>query len=185
MSRRYAGYTSANVLCPVPRYAGLESIPCDAGVRRGEHGDRFLPAGRCEGSGYRLEHQALLHPEGFPVGANQYGSGPITITIQSFAVDASTNLQANCDRVKNQLAATHPGLTFTCGSPGSYYSSIQPAQGMSIEEAQAVVMVMPWSNEFTDPGYFRRNVNRWGNPSIKQGCHLAALSNYLVEIILR
>ena len=77
---------------------------------------------------------------GFPVGTDQYGDSSITITISSFAVDPSTNLQANCTRAQEFLAINHPGLTFTCGSMGSYYGSIQPAAGMTMEQAQSLVM---------------------------------------------
>jgi DNA-binding CsgD family transcriptional regulator len=77
---------------------------------------------------------------GFPIGTDQYGGGAVAITISSFAVDPSTNLQANCTRAQEFLAINHPGLTFTCGSMGSYYGSIQPAVGMTMEQAQSLVM---------------------------------------------
>ena len=77
---------------------------------------------------------------GFPAGTNQYGSAPVTITIQSLAVDASTNLEANCARAQAQLAVSHPGLTFTCGSPGFYYSGVQVPAGMTLGEAEQLIM---------------------------------------------
>jgi hypothetical protein len=77
---------------------------------------------------------------GFPIGTDQYGGSAVTITISSFAVDPSTNLQANCTRAQEFLAINHPGLTFTCGSMGSYYGSIQPAGGMTMGQAQSLVM---------------------------------------------
>jgi DNA-binding CsgD family transcriptional regulator len=77
---------------------------------------------------------------GFPAGTDINGTGSIKITIQSFAVDASTNLEENCTRAQDLLAAAHPGLSFTCGPAGSYYGSIQPAAGMTLEEAKSLVM---------------------------------------------
>lgn len=77
---------------------------------------------------------------GFPTGTDQYDSAPVTITIQSIAVDASTNLEANCARAQAQLAVSHPGLTFTCGSPGFYYSGVQVPAGMTLGEAEQVIM---------------------------------------------
>lgn len=77
---------------------------------------------------------------GFPAGTDQYGSAPVTITIQSIAVDASTNLEVNCARAQSQLTVSHPGLTFTCGSPGFYYSGVQVPAGMTLTEAEQLIM---------------------------------------------
>jgi DNA-binding CsgD family transcriptional regulator len=77
---------------------------------------------------------------GFPVGTDQYGSAPISITIQSIAVDASTNLEANCARAKKQLTISHPGLDFTCGTAGFFYSGIQAPAGMATDEAERLIM---------------------------------------------
>ena len=77
---------------------------------------------------------------GFPVGTDQYGSAPISITIQSIAVDASTNLEANCARAKKQLKISHPGLDFTCGTAGFFFSGIQAPAGMATDEAERLIM---------------------------------------------
>jgi DNA-binding CsgD family transcriptional regulator len=77
---------------------------------------------------------------GFPVGTDQYGSAPVLITIGSIAVDASTHLEANCARAKKLLSVTHPGLDFTCGTPGFFYSGVQASAGLAMDEAERLVM---------------------------------------------
>jgi hypothetical protein len=77
---------------------------------------------------------------GFASGTDQYGSGPVSITINSYRVDASTNLEANCARAKQQLAASYPGLDFTCGPAGYFYTNVVLPSGLSSSQADRIIM---------------------------------------------
>jgi len=76
---------------------------------------------------------------GFPVGTGQYDEAPVSVTIGSYRVPAETNLEANCARTKQQLANLYPGLDFTCGPAGYYYSNVV-LPGNFISQADKVIM---------------------------------------------
>ncbi len=77
---------------------------------------------------------------GFPVGTRQYGSDLVSVTISNYRVDAATNLEANCALAKLQLAVSHPGLDFTCGPAGFFYSNLVLPSGLSSSQADKVIM---------------------------------------------
>ncbi len=77
---------------------------------------------------------------GFAVGTDDYGSNPVSVTITSYRVDPSTNLEANCTRAKQQLANLYPGLDFTCGSAGYYYSNVVLPGNLSSAQADTIIM---------------------------------------------
>jgi len=62
------------------------------------------------------------------------------VTLSSYRVDASTNLQANCARAKQQLAYLYPGLDFTCGPAGFYYSNVVLPGNLSSSQADKAIM---------------------------------------------
>ncbi|MBK9925767.1 MAG: hypothetical protein IPP66_10785 [Anaerolineales bacterium] len=76
----------------------------------------------------------------FPVGISNYGTSPVSISISNIRVPAENNLAANCVRAKQELAAQHPGLDFTCGSAGFYYTNPKIPSGMSESQADQIIM---------------------------------------------
>ena len=77
---------------------------------------------------------------GFAVGTDDYGSELVRVTIASYRVDPSTNLEANCTRAKQQIAGLYPGLDFTCGPAGYYYSNVVLPANLSTTQADRVIM---------------------------------------------
>lgn len=77
---------------------------------------------------------------GFPVGTGQYGETPVSVTISSYRVQADTHLEANCTRTKQQLANLYPGLDFTCGPAGFYYTSVVMPGNLSSSQADKAIM---------------------------------------------
>jgi DNA-binding CsgD family transcriptional regulator len=77
---------------------------------------------------------------GFSVGTDQYGSEPVSVTINNYRVDAATNLEANCARAKQQLTVSYPGLDFTCGPAGFFYSNVILPAGLSSSQADKLIM---------------------------------------------
>jgi len=76
----------------------------------------------------------------FPVGVNNYGTSPVSISISNIRVPAENNLAENCVRAKQELALQYPGLDFTCGSVGFYYSNPKIPSGMSESQADKIIM---------------------------------------------
>jgi len=77
---------------------------------------------------------------GFPVGTGQYGDTPVSVTISSYRVPAETNQEANCARAKQQLANCYPGLGFTCGPAGFFYSNVVLPGNLSSSQADKIIM---------------------------------------------
>ncbi len=134
-----AGYTSAEICAQYPDTQDWNPWPVtlQAGNISASIDSYQLVGAKDPGTASSSYRCFIL---GFPTGTDQYGSQPVTITIQSLAVDASTNLEANCARAQHILAVSHPGLTFTCGSPGFYYSGVQVPAGMTLSEAEQLIM---------------------------------------------
>jgi hypothetical protein len=76
----------------------------------------------------------------FTVGRNAYGDTPLSISISNIRVPAENNLEVNCARAKQQLAATYPGLGFTCGTAGFYYTSLKLPSNLSAADADRIIM---------------------------------------------
>ena len=76
----------------------------------------------------------------FPVGVSKYGSSPVSVSISNIRVPAENNLEANCARAKRDLASQYPGLDFTCGPAGFYYSNPKLPSGMSQSQADKIIM---------------------------------------------
>lgn len=76
----------------------------------------------------------------FPVGVNNYGTSPVSISISNIRVPAENNLAENCVRAKQELASPYPGLDFTCGSVGFYYTNPKIPSGMSESQADKIIM---------------------------------------------
>jgi DNA-binding CsgD family transcriptional regulator len=76
----------------------------------------------------------------FPVGVSNYGTSPVSISISNIRVPAENNLEANCARAKQQLASQYPGLDFTCGPVGFFYSNLKLPSGMSQSQADKIIM---------------------------------------------
>jgi DNA-binding CsgD family transcriptional regulator len=77
---------------------------------------------------------------GFPVGTGQYGEAPVSVAISSYRVPAETNLEANCARTKQQLANLYPGLDFTCGPAGYFYTKAVLPGNLSSSPAEKIIM---------------------------------------------
>ena len=76
----------------------------------------------------------------FPVGVSNYGSSPVSVSISSIRVPAENYLELNCTRAKQVLGPQYPGLDFTCGPVGFYYTGLVLPGGMT--EAQADILIM-------------------------------------------
>lgn len=76
----------------------------------------------------------------FPVGVGNYGDSPVSVSISNIRVPAENNLDANCARTKGQLASLYPGLDFTCGPLGFFYSNLKLPSGMSRDQANTLIM---------------------------------------------
>jgi DNA-binding CsgD family transcriptional regulator len=76
----------------------------------------------------------------FPVGVNNYGTSPVSISISNIRVPAENNLAENCVRAKQELAKQYPGLDFTCGSAGFYYTNPKIPSGMSESQANKIII---------------------------------------------
>lgn len=76
----------------------------------------------------------------FPVGVSNYGTSPVSVSISNIRVPAENNLEANCMRAKQALASQYPGLDFTCGPAGFYYSNPTLPSGMSQSQADKIIM---------------------------------------------
>jgi hypothetical protein len=77
---------------------------------------------------------------GFAIGTEQYGNDLVRIIINSYRVPAETNLEANCIRAKKLLAVSYPGLDFTCGPAGFYYTNIVLPSGLGSSQADKIIM---------------------------------------------
>ena len=77
---------------------------------------------------------------GFAAGTDQYGDTSISISINNFRVGAETNLEANCARAKQQFATQYPGLDFTCGPIGYFYSNLKLPASMTASQADKIIM---------------------------------------------
>jgi DNA-binding CsgD family transcriptional regulator len=77
---------------------------------------------------------------GFATGTDAYGSESVSVTISSYRVDASTNLETNCARAKQQLANLYHGLEFSCGPAGYFYSNVVLPGNMSSSQADKIIM---------------------------------------------
>lgn len=111
----------------------------------------FLTAGNVQNSlsGYMLKNQkdASTYSSSyrcyiveFPVGVSNYGSSPVSVSISNIRVPAENNLEANCARAKQELASQNPGLDFTCGPVGFYYSNLKLPSGMTKDQADKIIM---------------------------------------------
>ncbi len=76
----------------------------------------------------------------FPVGISNYGNSSVSVTINNIRVPAENNLEANCARAKLQLAPLYPGLDFTCGPMGFFYSNLKLPSGMTKSQADVIIM---------------------------------------------
>jgi DNA-binding CsgD family transcriptional regulator len=76
----------------------------------------------------------------FPVGVSNYGSSPVSVSISSIRVPAENYLELNCARAKQVLGPQYPGLDFTCGPIGFYYTNLVLPGGMT--ESQADILIM-------------------------------------------
>jgi DNA-binding CsgD family transcriptional regulator len=76
----------------------------------------------------------------FPVGVSNYGSSPVSVSISSIRVPAENYLELNCARAKQVLGPLYPGLDFTCGPLGFYYTNLVLPGGMT--ESQADILIM-------------------------------------------
>jgi DNA-binding CsgD family transcriptional regulator len=100
-------------------------------------------------SGYMLKNpknaSTYTHPYrcylvNFPVGSGNFGAAPVSITIASIRVPAENKLEENCTRAKAELSPLYPGLDFSCGPAGFYYSHLKLPSGMSTSKADALIM---------------------------------------------
>jgi DNA-binding CsgD family transcriptional regulator len=111
----------------------------------------ILTAGNVQNSlsGYRLKnpksadtysnsHRCYIVE--FPVGVSNYGNSPVSVSISNIRVPAENNLEANCARALEQLAPLYPGLDFTCGPLGLFYSNLKLPSGMSQDQADKIIM---------------------------------------------
>jgi DNA-binding CsgD family transcriptional regulator len=73
----------------------------------------------------------------FPVGSNDYGNEPVKISINEVHIPSDAS---NCPSVKPQLVAQYPGLDFTCGSIGFFYTNLKVPSGMTESEADKIIM---------------------------------------------
>ncbi len=76
----------------------------------------------------------------FPVGTGNYGTAPISISIGNIRVPSESKLEENCARAKTQLTPLYPGLDFTCGPAGFFYTNLQLGSGMDSEMADRIIM---------------------------------------------
>ncbi|MCD4674313.1 MAG: LuxR C-terminal-related transcriptional regulator [Anaerolineaceae bacterium] len=76
----------------------------------------------------------------FPVGVSDYDNLPLSVSIMSIRVPAENNLEANCVRAKQELASQYPGLDFTCGPVGLYYTNPIFPPEMSQSQADKIIM---------------------------------------------
>jgi hypothetical protein len=109
----------------------------------------FLEAGGQQASieSYQLENHRTAYTSanrcfllGFPMGTNQYGAGTLTVTIPVFRVGAETHLEENCARAHQMLDSQYPGLVFSCGTPGFWYSLQQIPSNLTSEQAGQLIM---------------------------------------------
>ena len=76
----------------------------------------------------------------FAVGVNNYGTVPVSISIRDMRVSAENHLEANCARAKQKFANQYPGLDFTCGPIGFFYSNLKLPSGMTKDQADKLIM---------------------------------------------
>lgn len=77
----------------------------------------------------------------FDVGAatlDPYDS--VRVSIGGMGIDPMSDLPGNCARTQEELRQTHPGLTFTCSTPGFDYALTGLPAGMSQTEAGQLIM---------------------------------------------
>ena len=76
----------------------------------------------------------------FPVGVSNYGDSQVSVSISNIRVPAENSLELNCARAKQILGPQYPGLDFTCGPAGFYYTNLKlPA---ALTQAQADILIM-------------------------------------------
>jgi len=73
----------------------------------------------------------------FLTGAAEYASEPVTISIGKVFIP--TNL-SNCPDVRTHLIEQYPGLDFTCGPMGFFYSNLKLPANMSKNAADLIIM---------------------------------------------
>ncbi len=77
----------------------------------------------------------------FDVGAatlDQYDA--VRVSIGGISIDSVANMPDNCARTQEELRQSHPGLTFTCTTPGFDYTITGLPAGMDQTEAGQVIM---------------------------------------------
>lgn len=105
----------------------VQSTLSGMALRNSKDANTYLSSYRC----YVLE---------FPVGINDYGNESVAITISNLRVPAENNLEANCARASETLSLNYPGLTFTCGPAGFYYTNPKLPAGMDLNQADFLIM---------------------------------------------
>ena len=76
----------------------------------------------------------------FPVGVSNYGNSPVSVSISSLRVPAENYMELNCARAKQVLGPQYPGLNFTCGPVGFYYTNLVLPGGMTKSQADILIM---------------------------------------------
>ena len=74
----------------------------------------------------------------FPVGLDNFANEPIEISIGKIHVPVHDF--SDCPDVKPQLVALYPGLDFTCGPVGFFYTNLKLPADMSTSEADKIIM---------------------------------------------
>ena len=75
---------------------------------------------------------------GFPAGTNQYGDQTLTITIEKVHIGISD--ASGCPEIKPALLQQYPGLDYSCGSLGFFYTNLVLPEGMTEDQANTIIM---------------------------------------------
>lgn len=102
-----------------------EASPISYGLKNPKDPNTYTSSYRC----FFLE---------FPVGLNNFADDPVLITIGKIHILISD--ATNCPYIKPQLLTLYPGLDFTCGSIGFFYTNLRVPSGMTESQADTIIM---------------------------------------------
>jgi len=76
----------------------------------------------------------------YPVGASVASGVSYQLSIGNVGLPPEVHQSENCAYAKRTLMATYPGLDFTCGGPGFWYTNLVIPPGMTVEQSDRLIL---------------------------------------------
>lgn len=76
----------------------------------------------------------------YPMSASLPSGTAYQLSINKIELPPEVNQAENCAYAQQILAAAYPGLSFTCGGPGYWYTNLVTPAGMTTEQADQLIL---------------------------------------------